>query len=233
MIGIIGAMAIEVDGLLAVMKNTDKTTISSMDFYTGDIAGKRVVVARCGIGKVHAAICAQTMITGFPMAAIINLGAAGAIDNILNIGDVVVSNDIVHHDAMATTFGYPVGQIPGIDVLAFAADDKMVKSAMSAFEFAFVNKSHKAHRGRIATGDQFVNTSAQKQQISDNFDALCVEMEGAAIAQVCYINKIPFVVIRAISDKADGSAEMDFEKFVAQAAKNSIKVVMKMMEDAL
>ncbi|MCL2376011.1 MAG: 5'-methylthioadenosine/adenosylhomocysteine nucleosidase [Defluviitaleaceae bacterium] len=230
MIGIIGAMAIEVDGLLAVMENTEKTTISGMDFFAGKIVDKPTVVARCGIGKVHAAMCAQTMITGFTVTAVINLGVAGAIDNALNIGDVVVSHDLIHHDAMATTFGYPVGQIPGIDVLAFAADDGLVKSAISAYETVFTGGTNKAHHGRIATGDQFVNTAAQKQQISDNFTALCVEMEGAAIAQVCYINKIPFVVIRAISDKADGSADMDFEKFVMQAAENSTKVVVRMME---
>lgn len=235
MIGIIGAMAIEVDGLLAIMESAEKTTISNMNFYAGKIAGKQVVVAQCGVGKVHAAMCTQAMITGFPVAGIINLGVAGAIDNVLNIGDVVVSSDIVHHDVSTGSgeFGGPLGHVSGIDVLAFPADKQLAASAIAAFDFDFADSGRKSHHGRIATGDQFVDTPTQKQYISDNFSALCTEMEGAAIAQVCYINQIPFVVIRAISDKADGSAEMDFFAFVSQAAENSIKVVTKMLEEGL
>jgi len=233
MIGIIGAMAVEVDGLLAIMENTDKTTIGGMNFYAGEIAGKWAVVARCGVGKVHAAMCAQTMIVTFPLVAMVNLGAAGAIDNTLNIGDVVVSSDLVHHDARATTFGYEIGQIPGLDVLAFVSDKRLVKSAMAAYDAIFASGINRAHHGRISTGDQFINSMEQKQQIWSDFAALCVEMEGAAIAQVCYLNNIPFVAIRAISDRADGSAEVDFAKFIEQAAENSIRVVTKMMGESL
>lgn len=233
MIGIIGAMSIEVEGLLEKMNIDDIVTIGGMVFYTGEIAGKKAVVARCGVGKVHAAMCAQAMITGFPVTALLNLGVAGAIDNMLNIGDVVISEDLVHHDMSTGITGGPAGQVPGLDVLTFTADDKLAKSARDAYNSVFEAGTGKVHHGRIATGDQFIDIPARKQWISENFGALCVEMEGAAIGQVCYLNKIPFVVIRAISDKADGSAEMDFLEFVAQAAENSSKVVVQMMGDIL
>ena len=231
MIGIIGAMSIEVEGLLEKMNIDDIVTIGGMVFYTGEIAGKKAVAARCGVGKVHAAMCAQTMITSFPVTAVLNLGVAGAIDNVLNIGDVVISEDLVHHDMTTGTAGGPVGQVPGLDVLAFTADDKLAKSAIYAYNAVFEGSTGKVHHGRIATGDQFIDIAERKQWISENFRALCVEMEGAAIGQVCYLNKIPFVAIRAISDKADGSAEMDFLEFVAQAAENSSKIVVQMMGD--
>jgi len=231
MIGIIGAMAVEVEGLLEKMNIDDIQTIGGMVFYTGEIAGKKAVVARCGVGKAHAAMCTQAMIISFPVTAVINLGVAGAIDNMLNIGDVVVSSDLVHHDMSTGTSGGAAGQVPGLDVLAFTADNELVKSAISAYNTVFEDGTGKAHNGRIASGDQFVDNMPQRQQIFDSFGALCVEMEGAAIAQVCYLNQIPFVVIRAISDKADGSAEVDFLEFVAQSAENSAKVVMEMMGD--
>jgi adenosylhomocysteine nucleosidase len=230
MIGIIGALSVEVEGLLTKMNTEDITAIGGMVFYMGEIADKKVVAARCGVGKANAAMCAQAMIISFPVTAVINLGAAGAIDNALNIGDVVVATDLVQHDVRAGSFGYPKGQVPGLDVFAFTADERISKSALAACNAIFAEGAN-VHHGRIATGDQFIEDAALKQQILDDFGALCVEMEGAAIAQVCYLNKIPFGAIRAISDKADGSAEVDFEKFIARAAENSAKVVMQMMRD--
>ena len=231
MIGIIGALAVEVEGLLVKMKIGDITTIGGMVFYTGEIAGKKVVVARCGVGKVNAAMCAQAMIVSFPVTGVINLGAAGAIDDTLNIGDVVVATDLVNHDVNAGSFGYLPGHVPGMESVAFPADKQLAGLALKAYNAAFAGGTAKAHHGRIATGDQFIEDAAHKQQISENFVALCVEMEGAAIAQVCYLNRIPFAAIRAISDKADGSAQANFEEFVAQAAENSATVVMNMMEE--
>ncbi|MCL2573520.1 MAG: 5'-methylthioadenosine/adenosylhomocysteine nucleosidase [Defluviitaleaceae bacterium] len=228
MIGIIGALSVEVEGLLTKMKIADINTIGGMVFYTGEIADKKAVVARCGVGKVNAAMCAQAMIVSFPVTAIINLGAAGAIDNTLNIGDVVVATDLVHHDVNAGSFGYLPGQVPGMDALPFPADERIAKSALSAYSATFAGEA-KVHHGRIATGDQFIEDADVKQHISEEFAALCVEMEGAAIAQVCYLNRIPFAAIRAISDKADGSAQANFDEFVAQAAENSAKVVEVML----
>ena len=230
MIGIIGALSVEVEGLLTKMKTEDITTIGGMVFYMGEIADKKVVAARCGVGKVNAAMCAQAMIISFPVTAVINLGAAGAIDNALNIGDVVVATDLVHHDVNAGSFGYRPGHVPGMDALPFPADERIAKSALKAYSTIFSDGA-KVHHGRIATGDQFIEDVALKQHISEEFAALCVEMEGAAIAQVCYLNKIPFAAIRAISDKADGSAQATFEEFIVQAAENSSKVVVEMMGD--
>lgn len=230
MIGIIGALTVEVEGLLGKMKTDDIITIGGMIFYTGEIAGKKAVVARCGVGKVNAAMCAQAMIVSFPVTAVINLGAAGAIDNMLNIGDVVVATDLVHHDVNAGSFGYLPGQVPGMDMLPFPTDERITELAMAAYGAIFAEGA-KVHHGRIATGDQFIEDTAIKQHISEEFKALCVEMEGAAIAQVCFLNKIPFAAIRAISDKADGSAQAAFDEFVMQAAENSSKVVMEIMGD--
>jgi len=228
MIGIIGALAIEVEGLQAKMEIADIITIGGMVFYTGEIAGKKVVIARCGVGKVNAAMCAQAMIISFPVTAVINLGAAGAIDNALNIGDVVVATELVHHDVNAGSFGYKPGELPGMQMHTLPADIKLADLAMKAYGTTLEGGA-KVHHGLIATGDQFIEDAEAKKWILDEFAALCVEMEGAAIAQVCYLNKIPFAAIRAISDKADGSAQATFEEFVVQAAENSTKVVMQMM----
>jgi len=230
MIGIIGALSIEVEGLLGIMKTDDIKTTGGMVFYTGEIAGKQAVVARCGVGKVNAAMCAQAMIVNFPVTAVINLGAAGAIDDVLNIGDVVVATDLVHHDVNGGSFGYDPGHVPGMDSLPFPVDERIAKSAIAAYSAVFADGA-RVHHGRIATGDQFIEDIDVKKFILDEFGALCVEMEGAAIAQVCYLNKIPFAAIRAISDKADGSAQATFEEFIAQAAQNSAKVVVEMMGD--
>ncbi|MDR2182553.1 MAG: 5'-methylthioadenosine/adenosylhomocysteine nucleosidase [Clostridiales bacterium] len=231
MIGIIGALSVEIEGLLEKMEIGDIHTIGGLVYYTGEIAGKNVVLARCGVGKVNAAMCAQAMKLGFSVSAVINLGAAGAIDNALNIGDVVVATDLVHHDVNAGSFGYKPGQLPGMDVLAFSADKRLSELAVRACNAAFEQGGIPCtvHHGRIATGDQFIEDAATKQHILEEFGALCVEMEGAAIAQVCHQNKTPFVAIRAISDKADGSAQANFDEFVTQAAENSARSVMEMI----
>jgi len=227
MIGIIGALAIEIEELLEKTIVDDITTIGGMVFYTGEIAGKKAVIARCGVGKVNAAMCAQAMIVSFSVTAIINLGAAGAIDNVLDIGDVVVATDLVQHDVNAGSFGYRPGQLPGKDDLPFSTDKRISEAAIKAYKSQ--DLGYKVYHGRIATGDQFIENTEQKQEIFDEFGAMCVEMEGAAIAQVCEQNQTPFVAIRAISDKADGSAQATFEEFVKTAAENSTRVVMAMI----
>jgi len=224
-------MSIEVEGILAEMENISVKCIGGIDFSVGRISGKQIVVAKSGVGKVNAAMCAQAMIISFPVAAVINLGVAGAISSELNIGDAVVSRDLVQHDMRTSAFGgYALGQVPGLDVVAFSADAALVKSALLACETVFSGSSHNAYCGTIATGDQFVDSALTKQEIRDNFGAFCVEMEGAAIAQVCYLNHIPFVAIRAISDKADGSAETDFVTFAIKAAAHSAKIAAKMID---
>ena len=227
-IGIIGAMDVEIIGILAEMKNISTTTVADINFHEGKLADKDIVLARCGVGKVNAAMCTQAMVDKFEVQGIINLGVAGAINNALNINDVVVSQSLVQHDFDVTPTGNPPGHIPALGVEIFA--DKDLAAAAIAACREVLGIENNAYAGVIATGDQFVADKDDKNRISRVFNAHCVEMEGAAIAQVCKYNQVPFVVIRAISDKADGSADMDFETFVTAAAANSSKIVTKLVE---
>lgn len=226
-IGIIGAMASEVKYLKEQMSITHITEKAGMQFYRGILNGRDVVIVQSGVGKVHAAVCAQILIDLFSVDFIINTGIAGGLDNAIDIGDMVISTDALQHDMDTGEFGYAPGQIPGVDVLSFQADESMVDLAVQACEK--VNPDIKVFKGRIVTGDQFVNNSEKKQWLVDTFAGLCVEMEGAAIAQVAYLNQIPFLVIRAISDKADDSAHMDFPEFEAQAIVHSSRLTEELL----
>ncbi len=226
-IGIIGAMDNEIELLKHSMDVESTETLTGMTFYRGTIGGRPVVLVRCGIGKVNAAICAQTLIHRYGAEKIINTGVAGSLYNAIDIGDIVVSADAVQHDMDVTGLGYKRGIIPGNAVSIFPADEKLWKSAAEAvFE---VTPEIRVFVGRIASGDQFIADSMRKQAIIDEFDAMCCEMEGAAIAQVCAMNKVPFVIIRAISDKADDSGHMDYRAFVEAAAKHSAAIVSQMI----
>ena len=223
MIGIIGAMQTEVEFLISNIDNAKCETVSGIDFYSGKLCGKEVVVARCGIGKVFAAMCAQTMIVKYGVERLINTGVGGAISNELNITDIAVSNFVVQHDMDTSALGDPVGLISGINVVDIAADEKMISELCSAAE----KKGARYLVGKIASGDLFVSGAEKKKYIEDTFGAIVCEMEGAAIGQVCYVNKIPFCVIRAVSDKADGSSSMDYMSFVAVAAKKNAEIVLE------
>jgi len=228
MIGIIGAMEVEIRNILGQMKEVTTHTIGQLDFHQGKLAGKPVVVARCGIGKVNAAHCASIMVTNFDVTGIINTGVAGGISPDVNIGDVVISSDLVQHDIEATEFGYSTGQIPGMDSPYIIACKNLMKNAEKAGE-ATLSQGKTLHIGRVATGDQFIASPTAKDVIWKNHQALCTEMEGAAIAQICLITSTPFVAIRAISDKADGTANEDFPAFVEETAVTSAKIVMDMV----
>ncbi|MBE6947413.1 MAG: 5'-methylthioadenosine/adenosylhomocysteine nucleosidase [Ruminococcaceae bacterium] len=221
-LGIIGAMKVEVDSLKENMQNKSVATCAGMEFCQGELEGLEVVVVQCGVGKVNATMCAQILCVSYGVTHLVNTGIAGSLCNELDIGDLVVSRDAMHHDFDCVGFGYPYGKVPGMDVVAFPADAKMVEYAVSAAEA--VNPGH-CRVGRIATGDQFICDKAQKDAIIANTQALCTEMEGAAIAQTAYRNGVPFVILRAISDKADNSAEMDYPTFEAIAAERCAKVV--------
>lgn len=221
-IGIIGAMDIEVAELIESMENIKKEEISGITYCHGTLNGKDVVVAKCGIGKVHAAVCAQTMILKFSPDAIINTGVAGSLNAELGIGDLVVSSRVVQHDFDTSGIGDPVGLISGLNLIEIPCPEKLVeKVADSAREL----DNTKVFTGTIASGDQFICSMEKKNYIVENFNALCAEMEGAAIGHVCYLNKVDFCIVRAISDKADGSAHMDFPSFVQIAAKKSINLI--------
>lgn len=228
-IGIIGAMEVEISLLKEKMENVKVTSKASMDFYEGTLKGKKAVVVRSGIGKVNAGICAQILKDTFGVDAIINTGIAGSLNNEINIGDVVISTDVLHHDMNAVGFGYPKGQIPQMDAFSFAADEELRRLAVKTCRE--VNPDIQVFEGRIASGDQFICDKEVKDAITAEFGAFAVEMEGAAVGQAAYLNQVPFLVIRAISDKADGSANMDYETFEKAAVCHSVRLTETMLEN--
>ena len=224
-LGIIGAMDVEVATLKEKMENKAVRTIAGSDYCEGKLEGMDVVVVQCGVGKVNAALCAQILCSCYGVTHIVNTGIAGSLNAELDIGDFVVSRDAVYHDMDATNFGYPMCQVPGMPVLAFPADDMLIRAAYQAADAA-----HSGHVriGRVATGDQFVAEKTLKEKIIRNTGAYCTEMEGAAIAHTAWKNGVPFVILRAISDKADDSAEMDYPTFEAAAAKRCAQVAQSL-----
>ena len=226
-IGIIGAMEVEVAILKEKMEDVRIIKKASMDFYEGILAGKKVVVVRSGIGKVNAGICAQILADVFSVDAIINTGIAGSLNKNINIGDIVPSTDVVQHDMDATGFGYRKGQIPQMPVFFFNADDNLRRLAAEVCKE--VNPDIQVFEGRIASGDQFVCDQDVKNRIVSEFSAYATEMEGAAIGQAAYLNEIPFLVVRAISDKADGSAQMDYSEFEKAAVDHSVRLTLNML----
>ncbi len=227
MLGIIGAMDEEVAKIKGHMENVEIVDKSSMEFYKGTIGEKDVVVVRAGIGKVNAACCTQALIDNFGVDRVINTGIAGSLQSKIDIGDIVLSTDALEHDMDAVTFGYPLGQIPRMDVLAFEADKTLRDVAKVSCKK--VNPDVKVYEGRIVSGDQFISSKEKKEWLIENFSGYCTEMEGAAIAHTAYLNKVPFLIIRAISDKADDSAHMDYPTFEAKAIEHSVRLIIEMV----
>ncbi len=226
-IGIIGAMDEEVAKLIEQMDVKEIVEKASMTFYRGMLCGKNAVVVRSGIGKVNAAACAQILIDLFQVDILINTGIAGSLDAKIDIGDMVISTDALHHDMDARMFGYAVGQVPRMDTLFFPADDMLIAKAKAANEEA--NPEISTYVGRVVSGDQFVASAELKNRIVADFGGLCTEMEGAAIAHVAYLNEVSYVIIRAISDKADNSATMDYPAFEKQAIAHSVRLVCNLL----
>jgi len=224
-LGIIGAMAVEVELLKEKMENLTVTNHAGMEFYDGLLEGIDAVVVQCGVGKVNAAMCAQILCSVFGVTHLVNTGIAGSLLADLDIGDLVVSKDAMYHDFDCVHFGYDFGKVPGMDVVAFPADETMIGYALTAAET--VNPGH-SRTGRVASGDLFVAEKNAKKRIIERTNAVCTEMEGAAIAQTAYRNGVPFVILRAISDKADDSAEMDYPTFEAIAARRCAEVTRLM-----
>ncbi len=221
-LGIIGAMEQEVETLVGRMTGKTCTTKAGSDFYEGNLEGVAAVVVRCGIGKVNAALCTQILCDCFCVTHIINTGIAGSLCADLDIGDLVISRDAMHHDFDCCHFGYAMGQVPGLPV-SIPADETLRYLAADAVE-----QVHAGHgkEGRVASGDQFVSTKEAKDRIIEITGALCTEMEGVSIAQTAYRNGVPFVIIRAISDKADDSAQMDYPTFERLSAHRCAAVTM-------
>ena len=227
MIGIIGAMDEEVAMLKEKLTEVQVETKAAMDFYKGKLEGKDVVVVRSGIGKVNAAMCAQILADVYHADHVINTGIAGSLKAEINIGDIVLSTDALQHDMDAQAFGYEPGQIPRVDTLSFKADENMISLAKECCKK--VNPEIGVFTGRVVSGDQFISDKEKKKWLTDTFAGYCTEMEGAAIAQVCYFNHIPFLMGRAISDKADDSASMDYPTFEAQAIRHSVNLMTEMI----
>ncbi len=219
-IGIIGAMKVEVKDLISAMANKKKTRIARMDFYEGRIEGVRVVVVQSGIAKVHMAVCAQILIDRFGVTHLINTGVAGSLNKNVNIEDVVVSTELVHHDLDATPVGFELGEVPGCPVY-FPSHKKLTKFFMRVIGDVAqtISPQTTVHQGRIASGERFVAEAADKRRIVKHFDALATEMEGASLAQVAWLNRIPFVVLRSISDNANEESPLDYPTFEKRAAK--------------
>ena len=220
-LGIIGAMKIEIETLKESLAGMTTSCRTGMEFYEGTLEGIPVVIVQCGVGKVNAAMCAQILCDCYGVTHLINTGIAGSLNAELDIGDLVVSKDAMYHDFDCVHFGYEMGKVPGMDTITFPADDTLIGYAFAAAES--LNPGH-TKIGRVASGDQFVAEKALKEQIISRTQGLCTEMEGAAIAQTAYRNRLPFVILRAISDKADDSAEMDYPTFERIAAHRCAEV---------
>lgn len=224
-IGIIGAMDPEVGALISMLDGHAEETVSGITFHTGLLEGKRVAVAKCGIGKVFAAICAQTMILKYSPSLLVNTGVGGALASGLTTGDIVIAEKLVQHDMDTSAIGDPKGLVSGINVIYFDTDPRAAKLLLAAAEELGLS----AVLGTVATGDKFIASAGDKERIVSDFAASACEMEGGAVAHTAYVNGTPCAVIRAISDSADGEATMDYPTFLPLAAKNSTNLTLALI----
>ncbi|MBQ8334014.1 MAG: 5'-methylthioadenosine/adenosylhomocysteine nucleosidase [Clostridia bacterium] len=225
-LGIIAAMTIEAEAIIAAMTDAKTEECGSITFTVGKIGGCDVVCAVCGIGKVFAAMCAQTMIVKYAPDYVVNTGVGGTLTRELSIGDMAVSLDCVQHDMDTSALGDPVGLISGINIVKIPASAELAEKICAIA----AENGIRTHCGTIASGDRFVADSAVKKYITETFGGIACEMEGAAVGQVCYVNKITFTVIRAISDDADGGACEDYPSFAKASAQKSAKTVIALAE---
>jgi MTA/SAH nucleosidase len=228
MIGIIGAMEEEISNLKSHMQVEEVQTIAGMSFFKGAVKGIELVLVRSGIGKVNAGICTQILASVYGVDTVINTGIAGSLNADIDIGDIVVSTSLVQYDVDARNFGYKLGEIPRMNIVEFPADKYLIDKTQSAFDS--LDLGIKLYKGMVATGDKFVSEDSLKAEIISNFHAYCVEMEGAAIAQTAMLNNMACVVIRAISDKADNSADVDYRSFEAKAIENMSKISLALVD---
>lgn len=222
-VGIIGAMDSEVELLKSKVEGAHTRELAGLAFVEGTLEGADVVVVKCGVGKVNAAMCAQALVSVFGCNRIINTGVAGSLDNRIEIGDIVVSTDAVEHDMDVTALGYAPGEHPDLRLVVFEADTALRSAVVvAAGELDGVN----VFEGRVCSGDQFIGSAAAKERIVSTFGGMCCEMEGAAIAHACHVAGVPFVVVRAISDKADDSGNVDYPTFEKAAAAHCASIVL-------
>jgi len=227
MIGIIGAMQEEIDLLLGALEDAVELQRSGIKYVAGSLHGHKVVICKSGVGKVNAAVCTQVLIDRFNVGKVIFTGVAGALDPELDIGDIVISSSSVQHDIDVTALGYGRGVIPYQEVSDWAADEELVAAASAAGDKLFPGH---IKTGKVLSGDQFIADRSLVQRLRDELGGTCVEMEGASVAQVCAMNQVPYVVIRSISDKADGSAEVNFAEFTVTASNRSFAIVNELLQ---
>ncbi|RXT13498.1 5'-methylthioadenosine/adenosylhomocysteine nucleosidase [Ammoniphilus sp. CFH 90114] len=225
-IGIIGAMDEEIQLYKEGMHDITETMVAGITYYSGTLNGKEVVLCKCGVGKVNASICTQILIQQFQVKDVIFTGVAGALNPNLDIGDIVVSTDCQYHDMDVTALGFKKGEIPFSPKSIFKADERLVRMAVEASEEVVEGKTL---TGRILSGDQFVASRELVKSLHEDMQGDCTEMEGAAVAHVCDANQIPFVIVRSMSDKADGSAHINFPEFTVLASKRSYEIVSSML----
>ncbi|MFY9381501.1 MAG: 5'-methylthioadenosine/adenosylhomocysteine nucleosidase [Eubacteriales bacterium] len=225
-IGIIGAMDIEINALMKEFTDVKKETVGGTEYIIGDLYNCRAVAAVSGIGKIAAAVCANTMIIKYGADAIINTGTAGALISDLAIGDVVVAKSLVEHDVDLTIFGYAPGEIPGVGTAFLPCDETLVETAIRSAK----TLGYKCHSGIIASGDAFICDSKDKERIKNTFGASACEMEGAAIARVCRMYGVPCAVVRCISDTADDVSGVVFESFKYSAAQTAVNIVSEIIK---
>ena len=228
MLGIIGAMDEEVARIKEQLTDVQVETRAAMDFYRGKLGGKETVVVRSGIGKVNAAICTQILADVYQVSGVVNTGIAGSLKAEIDIGDIVLSSDALQHDMDATGFGYAPGQVPRVDTLAFPADKGLIQLAKDCC--GEVNPDIHTFVGRVVSGDQFISDKNKKEWLVNTFAGYCTEMEGAAIAQACYLNGIPFLIVRAISDTPPDSASVDYSVFEAKAIEHSVNLLTELIK---
>ena len=226
-IGIIGALSEEVTGLIASLADAGSEKVGGLEFHTGILEGKRVAIARCGVGKVFAAICTEAMIIKYSPDLIINTGVGGALSESLKTADLVIAESLVQHDMDTSPIGDPKGLISGINKIYFDSDARAVEIATRAAK----EYEYPVLVGTVATGDKFIADRADKERIASDFSAVACEMEGGAVAHTAYANDTPFVVIRAISDSADGDATMDYLEFLPVAAKKSTDITLALVRE--
>lgn len=228
LVGIIGAMHEEIIELKSVMEDLKEEKVINLTFFTGKLRGKDVVLVEGGIGKVNASVCTTLLIDHFKVDKLIFTGVAGGVNPSIKVGDIVISTDLMEHDFDCTAFGDAHGVIPRMDTSVFKADEKLVEIAKEVALEEF--DKDRVRTGRVVSGDQFIASVEKVKWLNETFNAECTEMEGAAVAHVCYMFNTPFVVLRAISDNANHDGAMDFAEFTKLAAKNSKLIVEGMLD---
>ena len=224
-LAIMSAMDVEMELYLDRCEIKDSTQRAGLSFHEASWHGHDLVLVRAGVGKVNAALCTQILIDTFDADAVICTGSAGAVNPALNIGDVVVATDCVQHDVVVKFLGLPRGQIPFTDFRFFETDSALRRRALEVDL-----PDHRITSGRVLTGDRFIEDEDDRQQLREELDGDCVEMEGGAVGQVCAVNDVPFLIVRAISDRADGTSDVDFEAFLKEAAHSSAQIVLHTLE---